>query len=164
MHDIRAIREQPGEFGAGLARRGVASARAIVGDLLARDRDLRALQVRLQQAQARRNEASRTIGAAKAQKDEERAAALLAEVAGLKEQLLGFEQHVHHRRHAVADAKILVPRIGFGDVPELLPTLRFVALFASQTLVVLLSHPVLVDRALAGQFVPLLKHTCAVPT
>src|SRR5437016_140782 len=118
MHDIRAIREQPGEFGVGLARRGVASDRAIVGDLLARDRDLRALQVRLQQAQARRNEASRTIGAAKAQKDEERAAALLAEVAGLKEQIQNQEQEERDLKSALEAALATLPNLPAADVPD----------------------------------------------
>jgi len=71
MHDIRAIRENPAQFTAGLARRGMADAQAITDDLLERDRDLRAVQVRLRRR--RRNATSLAPDRrAKAQKDETR--------------------------------------------------------------------------------------------
>src|SRR5580698_6928645 len=84
MHDIKAIRDDHQAFIAGLKRRGVADAQTIAEDVLDRDHGLRALQTRLQQAQARRNEASKLIGQAKAKKDEAQASALMAEVAELK--------------------------------------------------------------------------------
>ena len=84
MHDIKAIREAPENFARGLQRRGLADAESLTADLLARDKALRDLLVRLQNAQARRNEASKLIGQAKAKKDEAQSAALMAEVAGLK--------------------------------------------------------------------------------
>jgi len=87
MHDIRAIRDDPDSFAAGLQRRNVADSRAITDEILACDRDLRALLTRLQEAQARRNEASKLIGRAKAQKDEAAAQALMSEVAGLKDEI-----------------------------------------------------------------------------
>ena len=71
----------------GLTRRGMAEAQAIADDLLKKDKDLRDLLVRLQNGQARRNEASKLIGQAKAKKDEAGAAALMAEVAGLKDSI-----------------------------------------------------------------------------
>src|ERR1700757_3872596 len=103
MHEIRAIRERPAEFAKGLSRRGAASSSAIVDDLLAKDRELRALQARLQQAQARRNDASRAIGIAKAQKDEEQASTLMAEVAGLKEQIRIGEVDERNLKSALDD-------------------------------------------------------------
>ncbi|HTT85381.1 MAG TPA: serine--tRNA ligase [Rhizomicrobium sp.] len=118
MHDIRAIREQPAEFAAGLARRGMADAQAIADDLLARDRSLRALQARLQEAQARRNEAARQIGAAKAQKDEGRAAALMGEVAGLKEEIQKGEEEERALKAALEQALASLPNIPSGDVPD----------------------------------------------
>jgi seryl-tRNA synthetase len=118
MHDVRAIREQPAEIAAGLARRGIASSQAIVDDLLAKDRELRALQARLQQAQARRNEASRAIGTAKAQKDGERAAALLAEVAGLKEQIQNGEQEERNLKNTLEAALATLPNLPAPDVPD----------------------------------------------
>ena len=94
MHDIKAIREDPAAFVAGLARRSAygANAEAVAADLLARDKDLRELLASLQQKQARRNDASKQIGAAKAKKDEAAASALMAEVAGLKEEIQKGEE------------------------------------------------------------------------
>ena len=67
MHDIKAIRETPDAFMRGLKRRGL-EGETVAADLLARDKALRELLVRLQAAQARRNEASKLIGQAKARK------------------------------------------------------------------------------------------------
>ncbi|MEI9931879.1 MAG: hypothetical protein WDM89_15400 [Rhizomicrobium sp.] len=92
MHDIKAIREDKDAFIAGLKRRGVADAQTIAQDILDRDHGLRALQTRLQQAQARRNEASKLIGQAKAKKDEAQASALMAEVADLKGEIQSGEE------------------------------------------------------------------------
>ena len=82
MHDIRAIRDDPAAFDAALARRGAAPQSA---ELIALDDARRAAIAAAQDAQTRRNELSKGIGQAKAQKDEVRAQALMAEVAALKE-------------------------------------------------------------------------------
>ena len=81
MHDIRAIRDDPDAFDRAWASRGLP---AQTPDLLALDEKLRVAQTALQAAQGRRNEASKLIGQAKAKKDEAGAAALMAEVEGLK--------------------------------------------------------------------------------
>src|SRR5579872_3823916 len=81
MHDIKWIRENPEVFDAGLKRRGLAPLSA---SLLAIDETRRAAIVKSEQAQARRNAASKEIGEAKKAKDEVRAASLMAEVAALK--------------------------------------------------------------------------------
>jgi seryl-tRNA synthetase len=81
MHDIRAIRENPKAYDRGWASRGLAPQTA---EILALDAALRQGQTALQAAQSRRNEASKLIGQAKARKDEAAAAALMAEVEGLK--------------------------------------------------------------------------------
>src|SRR2546423_1902503 len=65
--------------------RGVERAQDVTDHLLSQDKALRELLVGLQNAQARRNEVSKLIGQAKAKKDEAGAAALMAEVAGLKD-------------------------------------------------------------------------------
>src|SRR5581483_7040763 len=67
MHDIKWIRENPAAFDAGLARRGLA---AESGKLLALDEKRRAAIQKAEAAQARRNAASKEIGAAKKNKDE----------------------------------------------------------------------------------------------
>jgi len=89
MHDIKAIRDDRDGFVKALARRPAYrdSAAAEAEKLLAADRDLRDLLVRLQTMQARRNEASKLIGQAKQKKDEAQASALMAEVAGLKDEI-----------------------------------------------------------------------------
>src|SRR5579872_2364574 len=89
MHDIRLIRENPQAFDAGLARRG---GEPISTAILALDAQRRAVATRMQEAQNRRNEVSKAIGAAKAQKREDEAAVLMAEVAQLKEMLAELEQ------------------------------------------------------------------------
>src|SRR5205823_10688512 len=81
MHDIKAIRDNPAAFDAGLKRRGLEPMSA---SLLAIDERRRAAILASEQAQARRNAASKEIGEAKKAKDEVRAAKLLAEVADLK--------------------------------------------------------------------------------
>ena len=118
MHDIRAIREEPALFAQGLARRGMAEARAIADDVLARDRTLRALLARLQEAQARRNEAARLIGAAKAQKDEGRAAALMGEVTGLKEEIQRGEEEERIQKAALEEILASLPNIPASEVPD----------------------------------------------
>src|SRR6185503_1100235 len=81
MHDIKAIRDNPAGFDAGLKRRGLAPMSA---SLLAIDEKRRAAIQASEQAQARRNAASKDIGEAKKARDEARAAKLMAEVAELK--------------------------------------------------------------------------------
>ena len=76
---------RPGRFRSGAGAPGLWTRAPIADDLLEKDKALRELLTRLQTGQARRNEASKLIGQAKAKKDEAQAAALMAEVAGLKD-------------------------------------------------------------------------------
>jgi seryl-tRNA synthetase len=79
MLDIRWIRENPEAFDAGLAKRGI---KAQADRVIQLDSDIRAHRTRVQEAQARRNDASKQIGMAKSKG--EGADALIAEVADLK--------------------------------------------------------------------------------
>src|SRR6187399_1386133 len=88
MHDLRAIREDPQAFDAGLARRG---AEPIAARIVELDERRRAVSTRVQEAQARRNEASKAIGAAMGKGDTATAEALKAEVAVLKDTLPKLE-------------------------------------------------------------------------
>src|SRR6266550_734453 len=63
MHDLRWIRENPGEFDRGLVRRGLPPRAA---EVLALDQEWRALQTASEEAQATRNRLSREVGVAKA--------------------------------------------------------------------------------------------------
>jgi len=78
MYDIKWIREHPDAFDRGLKRRGHAPLSAA---LIKLDETRRALITKLEQAQARRNAASKEIGQAKAKKDETAASKLMAELA-----------------------------------------------------------------------------------
>jgi seryl-tRNA synthetase len=118
MHDIKAIRDDSSAFVRGLTRRGMADAQAIADALLKKDKDLRDLLGRLQNAQARRNEASKLIGQAKARKDEAGAAALMAEVAGLKDQIQQGEARQRALEKDLRDALAVIPNIPADDVPD----------------------------------------------
>ena len=118
MHDIKAIRDDATTFVRGLTRRGLTEAQAIADGLLAKDKALRDLLVRLQTDQARRNEASKLIGQAKAKKDEAQAAALMAEVAGLKESIQQGEAQQRDLEEELKTALAVIPNLPADDVPD----------------------------------------------
>ena len=84
MHDIRAIRENPQVYVAGWSSRGVEDADGLVADILRLDGELRHAQTTGQDALAKRNAASKLIGAAMGKKDMAEADRLKAEVEALK--------------------------------------------------------------------------------
>jgi seryl-tRNA synthetase len=118
MHDIKAIRDDSHHFVRGLTRRGMADAEAVAGNLLTKDKALRDLLVRLQNAQARRNEASKLIGQAKARKDEAQASALMAEVAGLKDTIQQGESEQRSLEKDLRDLLSGIPNLPVDDVPD----------------------------------------------
>jgi seryl-tRNA synthetase len=118
MHDIKAIRDDHAAFVAGLQRRNIADAASVAQEILDRDHGLRALLTRLQAAQARRNDASKLIGQAKAKKDEAGAAALMAEVAGLKEEIQAGEEEERKLKKELDDILAGLPNLPAGDVPD----------------------------------------------
>ena len=83
MHDIRAIRENPQVYVAGWSSRGVDEADGLVADILRLDGELRHAQTTGQDALAKRNAASKLIGAAMGRKDMAEADRLKAEVEAL---------------------------------------------------------------------------------
>jgi seryl-tRNA synthetase len=120
MHDIKAIRDGRDAFAGALARRP--AYRQSAGDetdrLLAKDRELRELLVKLQTDQARRNEASKLIGQAKAKKDEAQAAALMAEVAGLKDAIQQGEAQQRVLEGELRELLAVLPNLPAADVPD----------------------------------------------
>jgi seryl-tRNA synthetase len=118
MHDIKAIRDDAAAFVRGLSRRGMADAQGVADNLLKKDKALRDLLVRLQGEQARRNDASKLIGQAKAKKDEAGAAALMAEVAGLKDSIQKDEAAQRELEKEIRDALAVIPNIPAADVPD----------------------------------------------
>ncbi len=114
MHDIKAIRENPQAYDAAWGRKGLSKQ---TPEILRLDAELRAAQTAGQTAQARRNEASKLIGQAKAQKDEARATALMADVEALK-----GEMAAHGGAEAAAKAALdailaALPNLPADDVP-----------------------------------------------
>jgi seryl-tRNA synthetase len=91
MHDIRALRDTPDAYVAGWSSRGVDHAAEIVADILKLDLELRAAQTAGQDALAKRNAASKLIGAAMGRKDMAEADRLKGEVESLKGEIAGFE-------------------------------------------------------------------------
>ncbi len=72
---------------------------------------------KLQEAQARRNAASKEIGAAKAAKDDAKASALMAEVAALKEVLAKGEEAERELDGKLRDALSVIPNLPLDEVP-----------------------------------------------
>jgi len=114
MHDIKAIRETPDLYEAAWAAKGRSGAAAEAIGL--HDR-LRAAQTAVQTAQGRRNEASKLIGQAKAQKDEAKAAALMAEVEGLKAAMAEQGAAEEAAKLALDTLLASLPNIPAPDVP-----------------------------------------------
>lgn len=115
MHDIRFIRENPEAFDAALVRRG---AEPLADMLVALDEARRALTTRQQEVQARRNDLSKQVGQAKAAKDEDRAQALMAEVASLKDELETLTLSQGAADEALKDALSAIPNLPAADVPD----------------------------------------------
>lgn len=115
MHDIRFIRENPAAFDAALARRGLAPLSA---DILAADEKNRAVKTQLQQDQARRNDASKAIGQAMAAKDMDKAEALKAEVAAIKERMPALEADDRDTSEALTAMLAAIPNLPADDVPQ----------------------------------------------
>ncbi|RYE01222.1 MAG: serine--tRNA ligase [Sphingomonadales bacterium] len=113
MHDIRLIRENPAAFDAALAKRGLAP---LSPELLALDEKRRALQTELQTTLARRNEASKAIGAAKARRDDP--TDLMAEVAELKERMPAIEAEEKELGAQLTTALAAIPNLPLADVPR----------------------------------------------
>ena len=115
MHDIKSIRENAAHFDAGLKRRGL---EPLSASLLAIDEKRRAAILKSEQAQARRNAASKEIGEAKKAKDETRAASLMAEVAELKTTMPELELVAKSADEQLFTALAAIPNLPLDEVPD----------------------------------------------
>jgi seryl-tRNA synthetase len=115
MHDIKWIRENPGAFDAGLKRRGLAPMSA---SLLVIDEKRRAAILKSEQAQARRNAASKEIGEAKKAKDDARASVLMVEVADLKTTMPELEAAATAADEELARELAAIPNLPLDEVPD----------------------------------------------
>jgi seryl-tRNA synthetase len=115
MHDIKSIRDNPTAFDAGLKRRGL---EPLSPSLLAIDERRRAAILASEQAQARRNSASKEIGDAKKAKDDARAAKLMAEVAELKTTMPELELAAKTADEELAKELAAIPNLPLDEVPD----------------------------------------------
>jgi seryl-tRNA synthetase len=119
MHDIKAIRDDKDAWVAALSRRPAYATEAakLADEILAKDKELRDVLLSLQTKQARRNEASKLIGQAKAKKDEAAASALMAEVAGLKDDIQKGEEQERELKKALDDVLAGIPNLPAPETP-----------------------------------------------
>jgi seryl-tRNA synthetase len=115
MHDIKSIRDNPAAFDAALKRRGL---EPLSASLLAIDEKRRAAILKSEQAQARRNAASKEIGDAKKARDDVRAAALMAEVAELKTTMPQLEAATKAADEELAKELAAIPNLPLDEVPD----------------------------------------------
>jgi seryl-tRNA synthetase len=115
MHDMKWIRENAHAFDAALQRRGLAP---LSLSLLAIDEKRRAAILKSEQAQARRNSASKEIGDAKKAKDDARAAILMAEVAELKTTMPQLEAATKAAEEELATGLAAIPNLPLDEVPD----------------------------------------------
>ena len=115
MHDIAYIRANPQAFDAALARRG---ADPVADRIIALDAKKREASTKVQQAQSRRNDASKAIGQAMGQGDKDKAEALKAEVANIKANMPQWEDAASAAGSELDDLLATLPNLPAEDVPD----------------------------------------------
>ena len=115
MHDIKAIRDTPAAFDQGLARRGLEPLSAA---LLTIDAERREHVQKLQDAQARRNAASKEIGEAMKTGGTARAEQLKAEMGSIKDFITSGEAMERDINERLETALAEIPNIPLDDVPD----------------------------------------------
>jgi seryl-tRNA synthetase len=115
MHDIKAIRDNPAAFDQGLARRGLAP---MAAELLRIDAERREHVQKLQDAQARRNAASKDIGEAMKAGDKAKAEALKAEMGAIKDFISSGEAVEREIDQRLTAALAVIPNLPLDDVPD----------------------------------------------
>jgi seryl-tRNA synthetase len=117
MHDIKWIRDNSDAFDRALARRGLAGE---AKKLMAIDEHRRAAIQKAEAALARRNAASKEIGAAKKSNEEAAAQKLLAEVAELKTTIPALEAEEKKASKDLEDALAQIPNLPLPapEVPD----------------------------------------------
>ncbi len=119
MLDIKWIRENPNALVEALTKRSwsQADAQSTVNDIVAGDEARRAHVLKLQQAQERRNAASKEIGKAMAAGDMELAGKLKAEVGDIKSFIQDGEAQERRLDKALNDALAVIPNLPLDSVP-----------------------------------------------
>ena len=114
MFDIKLIRDDPDAFDRALQSRGI---EPIAKQLIEIDERRRTHINQLQEAQTRRNEASKEIGNAKASGDEKRASKLISEIAESKKLIQIAEEEERNLNEELKKAQSEIPNIPLDDVP-----------------------------------------------
>ena len=114
MFDIKWIRDNADAFDGALKTRGL---EPLATKLLAIDDERRRILTALQDAQSRRNAASKDIGKAKGAKDEALAAKLMAEVNALKDSIVTGEEDERRINADLEKALAVIPNLPRDDVP-----------------------------------------------
>ena len=117
MLDIKWIRENQDALLKGLTDRGSPESRETLTRILSLDEQRRTTIQKLQEAQARRNAASKEIGQAKAAKDEASAKRLMNEVAGLKAAIQEGEADEKRLDEDLRNLLAAIPNVPAADVP-----------------------------------------------
>jgi seryl-tRNA synthetase len=113
MHDIRAIRDDPATFDAGLSRRRLPP---VAAELVALDAARRDALTQLGEKQARRNAASKEIGQGRRQSLD--TSALEAEVAALKRDMESIETNAAAAEAALRDRLAALPNTLDPEIPD----------------------------------------------
>jgi seryl-tRNA synthetase len=115
--DIKWIRENQDAFVAALKNRGADAPKETLNQILRLDEQRRATIQKLQEAQARRNAASKEVGKAKASKDEAEAKRLMDEVAALKSTIQDGEAAEKRLDDELRNLLAAIPNTPADDVP-----------------------------------------------
>ena len=115
MHDIRAIRENPTQFDAALARRGLSG---LSQEILALDEVRRNAIRQAEEAKAEINGLSKDAGAAKAKGDEAAFQALRGRVADRKAAADDFVAQAAALDIQLRDTLLTIPNLPHPDVPD----------------------------------------------
>ncbi len=115
MHDIKAIRQNPAAFDAGLARRSLPPQAAAI---LKIDDARRAAIHAAETALAERNAASKQVGAAKAKGDEAEFERLRALVGAKKAEIAALDEQAKAESARLNDILMSLPNIPADDIPD----------------------------------------------
>lgn len=113
MFDIKWIRDNPAQFDAGMARRGL---EAQAEKLIALDTERRNILTRAQEVQAERNKLSKEIGIAK--REGRDAAPIMEEVSKSKALQAELEEKAKVQEAELENALMSLPNLPYDDVPD----------------------------------------------
>jgi seryl-tRNA synthetase len=109
--DVRAIRDDPQTYRAGLGRRNMS---AVVDELLAADELRRQLTARVEELRAEQNRASKAIGGAQGDQKQE----LIAEVGKVSAELKTLEPELEEADAALAELLATTPNVPHPSAPD----------------------------------------------